>query len=65
MRPAGKHLVGDVRALQREHNADVRNQFSAVEQLCDLVQPRPTDLVRLHGIDLRAVGSDRGTYVTT
>jgi hypothetical protein len=22
------------------------------------------DLVRLHGIDLRAVGSDRGTYVT-
>jgi hypothetical protein len=30
MRAAGKHLVGDVRVLQREHSADVRNQFSAV-----------------------------------
>ena len=40
MRPAGKHLVGDARVLQREHSADVRNQFSAVEQFCDLVQPR-------------------------
>ena len=40
MRAAGKHLVGDVRVFQREHGADVRNQFSAVEQFCDLVQPR-------------------------
>ena len=31
MRAAGKHLVGDARVLQREHSADVRNQFSAVE----------------------------------
>ena len=35
-----KHLVGKASFLQREHSPYVRRQFSAVEQFCDLVQPR-------------------------
>jgi hypothetical protein len=35
-----KHFVGNASFLQCEHRADIRNQFSTVEQLCDLVQPR-------------------------
>jgi hypothetical protein len=36
---ATKHFVGNASFFQWEHRADIRNQFSAVEQLCHLVQP--------------------------
>ena len=35
-----KHLMGDASVLQRQHGADVRFQFPAIEQRGELVQPR-------------------------
>jgi hypothetical protein len=39
MRRTSKHLVSNASFLQREHSSYMRNQFSAVEKFCNLVQP--------------------------
>src|SRR5262249_4635504 len=44
MRLTFKHLVRNASFCEWEHGAHVRNNLSALEQSCDLVQPRCSDI---------------------